>query len=75
MSTYTYDDVSTAANGAANMLAELEMDGDTLTFIDFIVNATLTLLDEPDATVEDVIDENWDGSDDLDSVRDIINGN
>ncbi|MEW1938435.1 hypothetical protein AB0331_13835 [Dietzia maris] len=75
MSTYTYDDVSTAANGAANMLAGLDLDGDTVTFIDFVVNATLTLLENKDAGIEDVLEENWGDSDDLDGVRDIVTGN
>ena len=71
MATYTHDDVSTAANNAANMLDGL--DPDTTSLIDFVVNATLTLLDDKDATVEDVLQENWgDDPESVDAIRDTL---
>lgn len=74
MSTYSYKDVSAAANSAADLLNSASLDPDTVTLIDFVVNATLTLLDDPDATVEGVIEENWDrDSEDADVIRDIVN--
>lgn len=73
MSTYTHDDVSTAVNNAANMLDGL--DPDTTALIDFVVNATLTLLENQGATVEDVLEENWGDSESLDTIRAIVTGN
>lgn len=72
---YTHDDVSTAANGAASMLDGLGLDPDTATLIDFIVNATLTLLENGDAGIEDVLEQNWDDSEDRDTIRTIVTGN
>ena len=71
MSTYSYDEVSRAANRAADMLG---LDADAATLIDFMVNATLTLLETPDADIQDVLEENWGDSDDLPEVRKIILG-
>lgn len=72
MSSYTYDDVSTAANNAANMLDGL--DPDTQTLVDFVVNATLTLLDSKDAEIEDVLEANWEDSENRETIRDIVSG-
>ncbi|TCJ75112.1 UNVERIFIED_ORG: hypothetical protein EDC92_12028 [Dietzia maris] len=74
MSNYTYDDVCTAANGAANMLDDLGLDADTTTLIDFVVNATLTLLEHKNAGVEDVLEENWSDSEARETIRDIVVG-
>lgn len=72
---YTHDDVTTAANDAASMLDGLGLDSDTTTLIDFVVNATLTLLEDKDAGIEDVLEENWSDSEDRDTVRAIVTGN
>lgn len=72
MSTYTYDDVSTAANNAANMLDGL--DSGTQTLVDFVVNATLTLLDNTEADIEDVLEANWEDSESRETIRDIVTG-
>lgn len=72
MSTYTYDDVYNAVNGAANMLDDL--DSDTQTLVDFVVNATLTLLENTDAEIEDVLEANWEDSESRETIRDIVAG-
>lgn len=72
MTTYSRAAVAAAANGAADLFVAAEMDADTRSLIDFMVNATLTLLDDPDATVEDVIEENWGEGDDADVIRDLF---
>lgn len=72
MSTYTYDDVSTAANNAADMLDGL--DSGTQTLVDFVVNATLTLLDNTEADIEDVLEANWEDSESREIIRDIVTG-
>lgn len=72
MSDYTYDDVSTAVNGAADMLTGL--DPDTQTLVDFVVNATLTLIKQNDATVADVLEVNWDDSETREMISDIVTG-
>ncbi|MFL0579654.1 hypothetical protein [Dietzia sp. 179-F 9C3 NHS] len=60
MTTYTRTQVAEAVNGAADLLLEsANLTPDTTTLIDFVVNAALTRLEAPDATVEDVIAENW----------------
>lgn len=69
---YSRQDVAAAANGAADLLAAAEMDADTRSLIDFMVNATLTLLDAPGATVEEVIEENWGDGDDADVIRELF---
>lgn len=72
MSSYTYDDVCTAVNNAANMLDDL--DSDTQTLVDFVVNATLTLLENTDAEIEDVLEANWEDSESRETIRDIVAG-
>lgn len=70
---YEYDQVSTAVNAAANMVTERMSNPDQISAIDFVVNAALTLLVNPEATEEDVIADNWGDSADVDTIRDIIN--
>lgn len=72
MSSYTYDDVCTAVNNAANMLDDL--DSDTQALVDFVVNATLTLLENTDAEIEDVLEANWEDSESRETIRDIVAG-
>ena len=72
MSSYTYDDVCTAVNNAANMLDDL--DSDTQTLVDFVVNATLTLHENTDAEIEDVLEANWEDSESRETIRDIVAG-
>ena len=72
MSSYTYDDVCTAVNNAANMLDDL--DSDTQTLVDFVVNATLTLLENTEAEIEDVLEANWEDSESRETIRDIVAG-
>lgn len=50
--TYTRDQIDAAVNAGANMIGYSNL-------INLIVNAQLTLLDQPDATLEDVILANW----------------
>lgn len=69
MTEYTRDEVSTAVNGAADMLNGADLDSDTVSLVDFMVNAALTLLDNPDADVDDVLEENWGDGDDADAIR------
>lgn len=64
--TFTYEQVSTAANSAADML--VTADSDTQTLIDFMVNAMLTALENPEADVEDVIEENYGEGEDGEEV-------
>lgn len=72
MSTYERGAVAQAVNDAADMLNEADLDADTRTLIDFVVNATLTLLDAPDATVEEVIEKNWGEGEDTDVIRALL---
>ena len=72
MSTYSYDDVSTAVNSAADLLVDL--DADTQTLVDFVVNATLTLLSSKDAGLEDVLEANWEDSEDRETIHGIVAG-
>lgn len=73
MGTYTESDVATAVNSAADMLDGL--DPDTQTLVDFIVNASLTLLDSKDADIEDVLEGSWDDDETRETIRDIVTGN
>lgn len=67
--TYTRADVSRAVNAGADLVLEdfdaSEQDRD---LVNIIVNAALTLLDKPDATLAEVIEENY-GDEDPDEVR------
>lgn len=57
MTSYSHLEVRTAAN----------LDADTVTIIDFMVNATVTMLENQDAGIEDVIREHWGDAQDEDS--------
>lgn len=72
MATYTDTDVIAAVNNAADMLDGL--DPDTQTLVDFVVNATLILLDNKDADIEDVLEENWEDAENRETIRDIVTG-
>ncbi|MGW6569827.1 hypothetical protein [Streptomyces sp. NPDC054975] len=64
--TYTRDHVSTAVNAAVDLAAD-KADRDTTDTDNFIVNAALTLLENPDATFVDIVHECYD--EDPDDVR------
>lgn len=74
MSTYSYNDVKTAVNAAADLAIGEGLDADTTSLIDFVVNATLTMLTEKDAGIEDILEENWTDEEARDIIRDIITG-
>ncbi|QLE71132.1 hypothetical protein FGW37_05505 [Streptomyces rectiverticillatus] len=60
---YTRDAVSTAVNAAADMVRdELSAGERDIDLINMIVNATLTLLDRPNVSLDGVIGENYDTS-------------
>lgn len=71
MASYGRLEVCTAANNAADLFNSANLDCDTVTIIDFMVNATVTMLDNQDAGIEDVIREHWgdEHDEDADAIR------
>lgn len=70
--TVTVEEMMELVNSAANMVIEsAQTDPDTTTLIDFLVNAVGTLHSDPDATVDDVIADNWD-EEGADVIRAIV---
>ncbi|QUI30702.1 hypothetical protein H9W91_07390 [Streptomyces alfalfae] len=60
MSTYTYSQIQAAVNAGVEMVMEEiggERDGELL---DLVANASLSLLDNPNLTIDDVLEENYD---------------
>lgn len=74
MDAYSYDDVRTAVNAAADLATGDGLDADTTSLIDFVVNATLTILTKTDAGIEDILEENWTDEEGRAIIRDIITG-
>ncbi|WP_205327050.1 hypothetical protein [Glycomyces sp. YM15] len=57
---YTRDQVSTAVNAGADTIKDaLELGERDADLINLIVNAALTCLDRPDASFDDVVNENY----------------
>lgn len=76
MASYSRLAVCVAGQTAADLFHAADLDVDTVTIIDFMVNATITMLDNPDAGIEDVIREHWgDDPDDADAIRKLFTTN
>ena len=71
MADYTRDKVEAALNHAADLIqAELDPEGDELAYdvANFVVNASFSALDNPDATLIDVFIDQY-GAEDEDGAR------
>lgn len=80
--TYTRDQVSAAVNSAAELVLNDEElfpyeDSDSIrihTFIDLVVNAAMSLLDDPGMSLDDVMNSCWQADDPDEDAAPMVRG-
>lgn len=61
---YTHEHILTAVNAGADLVTHdehMELGEYETDLINLVVNASMTMLDDPNAALDDVMDENYDG--------------
>lgn len=71
--TYSYDQVSRAANDGADLVTGgLDLGERDTDLINVVVNATLSLLQHPEMSLDDVLNANWEPDDDHETAAEMV---